>query len=55
VPAVLRYSAAQHAVLLECCNMANADDRQMLVDRSWRERLALAVVEGTTAAFGARP
>ena len=55
VPAVLRYSAAQHAVLLECCNMANAGDRQRLVDRSWRERFALAVVEGTAAAFGAQP
>jgi N-acetylmuramoyl-L-alanine amidase len=46
VPAVIRYSAAQHSVLLECCNMANAGDRQKLVDRSWRERFALAVVEG---------
>jgi N-acetylmuramoyl-L-alanine amidase len=55
VPAVLRYSAAQHAVLLECCNMANPGDRQALVDRAWRERLALAVVEGTAAAFGAKP
>jgi N-acetylmuramoyl-L-alanine amidase len=52
VPAVIRYSAAQHALLLECCNMANARDRQQLVDRSWRERFALAVVEGTAAAFG---
>jgi N-acetylmuramoyl-L-alanine amidase len=55
VPAVIRYSAAQHAVLLECCNMANAGDRRKLVDRSWRESFALAVVEGTAAAFGARP
>jgi N-acetylmuramoyl-L-alanine amidase len=55
VPAVIRYSAAQHAVLLECCNMANAGDRQRLVDRTWRESFALAVVEGTAAAFGARP
>lgn len=55
VPAVLRYSAAQHAVLLECCNMANDGDRQAMVDRAWRERLALAVVEGTAAAFGAKP
>jgi N-acetylmuramoyl-L-alanine amidase len=55
VPAVLRYSAAQHAVLLECCNMANAGDRQLMVDRAWRERFALAVVEGTAAAFGAKP
>jgi N-acetylmuramoyl-L-alanine amidase len=55
VPAVIRYSAAQHAVLLECCNMGNADDRRLLVDRSWRERFALAVVEGTAAAFGAKP
>jgi len=42
-------------VLIECCNMANAGDRQRLVDRSWRERFALAVVEGTAAAFDARP
>ena len=51
VPAVLRYTAAQNAVLLECCNMANADDRAQLMDQAWRERFARSVVEGMASAF----
>ncbi len=51
VPAVLRYSAAQNAVLLECCNMANPEDRALLLRLDWRERFARAVVEGMAAAF----
>jgi N-acetylmuramoyl-L-alanine amidase len=51
VPAVLRYSAAQNAVLLECCNMANAGDRALLQQWEWRERLARSVVEGMASAF----
>jgi len=51
VPAVLRYSAAQNAVLLECCNMANPEDRALLLRLDWRERFARAVVEGMGAAF----
>ena len=39
VPAVLSYTAAQNAVLLECCNLANDEDRVKLVDRRWREEL----------------
>jgi N-acetylmuramoyl-L-alanine amidase len=54
VPAVLRYTAAQNAVLVECCNMANAADRQLLVDREWREAFARGVVEGMAAAFNGR-
>ena len=53
VPAVLRYTLAQHAVLVECCNMANAEDRELLRDRAWRERFARSVVEGMAAAFPA--
>jgi N-acetylmuramoyl-L-alanine amidase len=51
VPAVLRYTAAQNAVLLECCNMANADDRELLLQKEWRERFARAVVEGMASAY----
>ena len=51
VPAVLRYTAAQNAVLVECCNMANEQDRGLLVDHRWREEFARGVVEGMAAAF----
>ena len=51
VPAVLRYTAAQNAVLVECCNLANAEDRELMLSREWRERFARAVVEGLAAAF----
>jgi N-acetylmuramoyl-L-alanine amidase len=51
VPAVLRYTAAQSAVLLECCNMANDKDRALLQESAWREQFARAVVEGMAAAF----
>jgi N-acetylmuramoyl-L-alanine amidase len=52
VPAVLRYSLAQNAVLLECCNLSNEEDRKLLLQRSWRERFARAVVRGLARAFG---
>jgi N-acetylmuramoyl-L-alanine amidase len=51
VPAVLRYTAAQNAVLVEVCNMANASDRANLQRASWREQFARAVVEGMASAF----
>ncbi len=51
VPAVLRYTAAQNALLLETCNLANPLDRELLVDQDWRENFARAVVEGMAEAF----
>jgi len=51
VPAVLRYTAAQNAVLVEVCNMANDDDRALLVDHRWREQFARGVVQGMAGAF----
>lgn len=54
VPAVLRYSLAQNAVLVECSNMANADDRANLTDQKWREAFSLALVEGIASAFNGR-
>ncbi len=51
VPAVLRFTAAQNAVLLEACNMANPEDRALLQRAAWREQFARAVVEGMASAF----
>ena len=51
VPAVLRFTAAQNAVLLEACNMANPEDRALLQKAVWREEFARAVVEGMASAF----
>lgn len=51
VPAVLRYSLAQNAVLVECSNMANAEDRANLIDKEWREVFSRALVEGIASAF----
>jgi N-acetylmuramoyl-L-alanine amidase len=51
VPAVLRYTAAQNAVLLEVCNMANPEDRELMLQSRWREEFARSVVEGMAAAF----
>jgi N-acetylmuramoyl-L-alanine amidase len=51
VPAVLRYTAAQNAVLVEACNMANSQDRALLLQAEWREEFARAVVEGMASAF----
>ncbi|HHQ47643.1 MAG TPA: hypothetical protein ENK19_02000, partial [Acidobacteria bacterium] len=52
VPAVLRYNLAQNAILLEVCNLANREDRRLLLDERWRERYARAVVQGLAADFG---
>jgi N-acetylmuramoyl-L-alanine amidase len=51
VPAVLRYTAAQNAVLLEACNLANPEDRTLMQKAAWREQVARAVVEGMASAF----
>jgi N-acetylmuramoyl-L-alanine amidase len=51
VPAVLRFTAAQNAILLEACNMANPEDRALLQKAAWREQFARAVVEGMASAF----
>jgi len=51
VPAVLRYTAAGNAVLLEVCNLGNPEDRELILQVEWRERFARAVVEGLAAAY----
>jgi len=51
VPAVLRYTAAGNAVLLEVCNLGNSEDRELILQHEWREEFARAVVEGVAAAY----
>ncbi|TFG39622.1 MAG: N-acetylmuramoyl-L-alanine amidase [Candidatus Aminicenantes bacterium] len=51
VPAVLRYTAAGNAVLVEVCNLGNPEDRELILQAEWRESFARAVVEGLAAAY----
>jgi N-acetylmuramoyl-L-alanine amidase len=51
VPAVLRFTAAQNAVLVEACNLSNPEDRALIQQAAWREQFARAVVEGMASAF----
>lgn len=44
VPAVLRYNEVPARVLLEVCNLSNADDRRLLRTRAFRQQVAEAVV-----------
>ena len=46
VPAVLRYNAVPAKILLEICNLANSEDRKLLQTRSYRHKVAEAVVHG---------
>lgn len=52
VPAVVRYNAVPAKLLLEVCNLNNAEDRRLLRTRAFRQRLAEAVVEGILAYYG---
>jgi N-acetylmuramoyl-L-alanine amidase len=51
VPAVLRYNHVPAKILLEVCNLANAEDRALIQTRAFRERVARAVVEGILAYY----
>jgi N-acetylmuramoyl-L-alanine amidase len=46
VPAVLRYNAVPAKMLLEACNLANAEDRELIQTRTYRQKVAEAVVQG---------
>lgn len=52
VPAVLRYNAIPPKVLLEVCNLANAQDRRLIQTQAWREKMAEGVVEGLLRFYG---
>ncbi len=52
VPAVLRYNAVPAQLLLEVCNLANADDRKLLQTREFRQQVAEAIVRGIVDYYG---
>lgn len=52
VPAVLRYNQIPAGVLLEVCNLGNAEDRTSLLTARYREEVAQAIVEGVLAYYG---
>ncbi len=52
VPAVLRYNAIPAQILLEVCNLANADDRALIQTRDFRQRVAEAIAQGILDYYG---
>jgi N-acetylmuramoyl-L-alanine amidase len=52
VPAVLRYNAVPAKVLLEICNLANADDRRSIQTVAFRQQVAEAVAEALVDYYG---
>ncbi len=53
VPAVLRYNRIPNRVLVEIANLGNAEDRSLVVTRTFRQRVADAVAAGLMDFFGA--
>jgi len=51
VPAVLKYSLVPSAVLVEICNLNNAQDRELLLTARYREKLAHAITAGLAEGF----
>lgn len=52
VPAVLRYNEVPAAVLLEVCNLNNAEDRALMQSQKYRQQVAEAVVHGILDYYG---
>lgn len=52
VPAVLRYNSIPTKVLIEVCNLANAEDRALLQRRTFRDSTARAIVDALLAHYG---
>jgi len=52
VPAILRYNRIPARVLVEVCNLNNPDDRKLLVSRSYREKVAQAIVSALVEFYG---
>jgi N-acetylmuramoyl-L-alanine amidase len=49
---VLRYNQVPAKALLEVCNLANDEDRRLLQTRTFRQRVAEAIVRGLLAYYG---
>lgn len=55
VPAVIRYNAVPAKLLLEICNLNNAEDRRLLTTRGFRQSLAQSLVDGLLGYYGQSP
>jgi N-acetylmuramoyl-L-alanine amidase len=55
VPAILRYNRIPARVLIEVCNLNNPEDRKLLVTRSYRDKVAQALVSALVAFYGGGP
>jgi len=51
LPAVIRYSSASAKILVEVANLTNEDDAENLMDPTFRERYAEAIVKGIRAYY----
>ena len=52
VPAILRYNRIPTRVLVEVCNLNNADDRKLLMSSAFRDRVARAIVSALVDYYG---
>ena len=52
VPAILRYNRIPARVLVEVCNLNNAEDRKLLVTARYRDQVARALVSALVAFYG---
>jgi N-acetylmuramoyl-L-alanine amidase len=52
VPAVLRYNRVPNRTLVEIANMGNDEDRELIVTKAFRQRLAESLASGLVAFFG---
>ncbi len=52
VPAILRYNRVPNRVLVEIANLANDEDRALVVTRRFRQRVAESVAAGLVEFFG---
>lgn len=55
VPAVIRYNKVPTRLLLEMCNLGNAEDRELIQTRQYRQDLARAIYDGLVDFFSSRP
>ena len=52
VPAVLRFNEVPAKILVEVCNLANAEDRRLIRTEPFRERVARAIANGILEYYG---
>ncbi len=55
VPAVLRFNEVPAKVLVEVCNLANAEDRRLIQTRAFRQRVAEALADALLDYYGRDP